>query len=291
MGVLIIGCGYLGARVAGHYLATGIDIDGVVRSAASAAQLKAEGVGALRLDLDRPLLAELPLRGSQLFYFAPPPREGVKDSRVAHLTAAFHSQGQPRRLVYISTSGVYGDCGGAWVNELRPVAPAADRARRRWDAEQQFRAWHNDTGGELVVLRVAGIYGPGRLPLDRLRRELPLVREEEAPWTNRIHIDDLVQVCIAAMERGRNGEVYNVCDGHPSSMTDYFNRVADQAGLPRPPLITLAQADQQLSAGMLGYMHESRRLDNSKMLQELDVTLRHPDLASGLPGCFTQGSE
>ena len=285
---LIVGCGHLGRLVAGHYLANGNGVSALVRSRTSAVRLEAEGVRPLLVDLDRSPLPALPLQDGYLFYFAPPPGEGTEDSRVVHLTEAFRRQGHPRRLVYVSTSGVYGDCGGAWVDELCPATPAADRARRRWDAEQRFRAWRSESGAELVILRVAGLYGPGRLPLERLRRRLPVVREEEAPWSNRIHIHDLVQICIAAMERGRDGEVYNVSDGHPSTMTDYYNRVADQAGLPRPPLITLAQGDERLSVGMRSYMQESRRLDNRKMLRELAVKLRYPDLVSGLPACFEQ---
>jgi nucleoside-diphosphate-sugar epimerase len=132
---------------------------------------------------------------------------------------------------------------------------------------------------------VAGIYGPGKLPLARLRRGEPTVRESEAPYTNRIHIDDLVRVCLAALARGGDGEVYNVSDGVPGNMTDYFNQVADWAGLPRPPQIPLAEATDRLSAGMLSYLQESRRLDSGKLRRELGVALRYPDLASGLAAC------
>lgn len=133
-----------------------------------------------------------------------------------------------------------------------------------------------------MILRVAGIYGPGRLPIERIGRGLPLVREAEAPFSNRIHIDDLVQACIAAMERGNDGEVYNVCDGSPTTMTDYFFQVADAVGLPRPPVIPIAEMDDQLSAGMRSYMSESRRLDNRKLREELGVKLAYPTLEAGL---------
>jgi nucleoside-diphosphate-sugar epimerase len=172
------------------------------------------------------------------------------------------------------------------VAEDRPVRPLAARAKRRWDGEQVLRKWRDDSGGELVILRVAGIYGRGRLPLERLRKGLPLIRESEAPFSNRIHVSDLVQVCMAAMARGRDGEVYNVSDGHPTTMTDYFNRLADAAGLPRSPLISLAEGQRQLSPGMLSYTRESRRLDNRKMLGELGVELKYPTLDRGLPACL-----
>lgn len=193
-----------------------------------------------------------------------------------------------RRIVYISTTGVYGDCGGDWVDETRPANPQVDRAFRRHDAEQQLQAWHAAGGGELVILRVAGIYGPGKLPLERLQRQTPMVAAEEAPWTNRIHIDDLVQVCEAAMARAPDGAVYNVSDGNPGNMRDYFDRVADLFELPRAPLVRLADADGRLSSGLLSYLGESRRLDNRRMLDELGVSLRYPTLQDGLAACAVQ---
>jgi len=282
---VILGCGYLGQRLARQYLARGESVTGVVRSAGSANALQAEGIATLQMDLDQPLERLPPLAGCELFYFIPPPPQGVLDLRVQRLLAALEDDRPPRRILYLSTTGVYGDCAGEWVDETRPVAPVAERAQRRWDGEQRFRTWCREHGCELVVLRVAGIYGPGKLPLARLRRGEPMVPEAEAPYTNRIHVDDLVQVCMAAMQRGGDGEIYNVSDGTPGNMTDYFNRVADWAGLPRPPLVPLAESADALSAGMRSYLQESRRLDSSKMRRELGVVLRYPDLASGLEGC------
>jgi nucleoside-diphosphate-sugar epimerase len=203
---------------------------------------------------------------------------------MARFLAALGSD-RAARIVYISTTGVYGDCQGDWVDESRPPNPQVDRARRRYDAERQLQAWRAAGGGEVVVLRVAGIYGPDKLPLQRLRRQVPMVGEDEAPWTNRIHIDDLVTVCLAAMARGANGAVYNVSDGNPGNMRDYFDRVADLHGLPRPPLVRLAEADGQLSQGLLSYLGESRRLDNRRMREELGVRLRYPTLDEGLASC------
>jgi nucleoside-diphosphate-sugar epimerase len=282
---VIFGCGYLGQRVAQACLRQGAPVTGVVRTLESAARVQAAGIPSVVLDLDRPLTSPLKLQDRELFYFAPPPRQGTEETRVRRLIAGFEQSGHPCRVVYLSTTGVYGDCDGAWVDETRTANPQVDRARRRWSGEQQFRAWSRASGGELVVLRVAGIYGPDKLPLARLQRGEPTVQESEAPYTNRIHIDDLVQVCLAAMARGGNGEVYNVSDGSPGNMTDYFNQVADWAGLPRPPQISLAEAQLQLSAGMLSYLQESRRLDSRKLQRELGVELRYPDLASGLEGC------
>ncbi|MEA3278779.1 MAG: SDR family oxidoreductase [Pseudomonadota bacterium] len=284
--MLILGCGHIGRQVARHYLDRAEPVLGLVRGAQSLAALEQESIPGLARDLAVDPLGDLPLAGARVFHFAPPPVRGVEDLHTRRLVSAFEHIGDPERLVYISTTGVYGDCEGAWVDETWPARPVVDRARRRWDAEQTLRRWSHASGGALVILRVAGIYGPGRLPLQRIREGLPLVREAQAPFSNRIHAGDLVEVCVAAMERGKTGALYNVCDGNPSTMTDYFFRVADGAGLPRPPVISLEEAEEQLSPGMMSYMRESRRLSNRRMLEELGVKLRFPTLEAGLRGCF-----
>jgi nucleoside-diphosphate-sugar epimerase len=284
--MLIIGCGYLGRQVAAHYQDQGQPVTGLVRSAASARALTEQGIPALQADLDAAELPALPSKDAPVFYFAPPPEGGTTDPRLRRVIDSFTDHGQPRRIVYVSTTGVYGDCHGSWIDETHPVNPQADRARRRLDAEQTLQAWSRHTGGQLVILRVAGIYGPGKLPLERLRRGLPVVRDAESPYTNRIHIRDLVEVCVAAMERGVSGRVYHACDGHPGTMAEYFRRLAALSGLPPPPEISLAEAPQRLSPGMLSYMQESRRLSNRRITEELGVQLKYPSLESGLRACF-----
>jgi len=280
--LLILGCGYVGQRVAWHYLERGVAVLGVVRSESSRAALSDAGIPAVALDLATDDLGALPFAGRRVLHLAPPPSQGTEDGVTRRLIAAFARHQGPRRVVYISTTGVYGDCGGDWVDETWPARPRVDRARRRWDAEQGLRRWSGKEGAPLVILRVAGIYGPGRLPVERIRQGVPLVRQSESPYSNRIHVEDLVQACIAAMERGRAGAVYNACDDEPSTMTDYFFQVADSLGLPRPPVISLAEAEGRLSAGMLSYMRESRRLSNRKLRQELGVQLAFPTLSRGL---------
>ncbi len=281
--MLIVGCGYVGRRVAVLYRSRGEPVTGLVRTRESADRLPAEGIVPLQADLDGDF--ELPANEPRVLYLVAPPEQGATDPRIGHFLEAARRRGV-RRIVYLGTTGVYGDCGGDWVDEDRAVSPSVDRARRRWDAETRLREWSARTGGELVILRVAGIYGPGRLPLERLRSGQPMVSEDEAPWTNRIHVDDLAAVCVAAVERGRSGAVYNVSDGHPGNMTDYFNRVADAAGLPRPPVVRMADAGGRLSEGLLSYLRESRRLSNRRMLDELGVVLRYPTLAEGLAACL-----
>lgn len=283
--VLILGCGDVGRRVARCCQAAGAPVTGLVRSPQSAAQLRELGIGVLEVDLDLPM-PPLPCAGTELYYFAPPPPSGDRDPRMAAVLAALERNGLPRRIVYISTSAVYGDCGGAWIDEDAPLRPDTSRGLRRLDAERQLQAWSERTGIPVVILRVPGIYGPGRLPLERLRKGLPLLHEDQCPYTNRIHADDLAAICLAAMVRGVPGTAYNVSDGHPSNMVDYFNRIADRAGLPRPPTLDRVEAEQQLTPGMLGYMRESKRLRNGRMLHELGIELQYPDLEAGLDSCL-----
>lgn len=286
--ITIVGCGDIGRRLAQTLLAQGRELSGWVRSDASVMALREQRVPSLKVNLDQPVPGLPSVAGDELYYFAPPPPEGREDSRVARLIGALGEAGQPSRVVYLSTTGVYGDCGGEWVDETRHPAPSVDRAWRRLDAENRWRDWSRQNGGELVVLRVAGIYGPGKLPIARLQSGSPMVAEADAPITNHIHTLDLVSICQAAMERGVSGEVYNVCDGQPDNMTGYFNAVADFLGLPRPPVISLGEAKQQLTPGMLSYLGESRRLSNRKLIEELGVTLRYPTLDEGLPACIAE---
>ena len=279
---LILGCGYVGRRLAKQLLDAGSEVTGLVRTAESAQRLRALGAHVFVADLDAATdLAPIPSAGSHCYYFMPPPGSGDTDPRLRRVLSSIDRAALPQRIVYLSTSGVYGDCKGAWVDETHPLNPTTPRARRRVDAETALRVWSDATGVPVVILRVPGIYGPGKLPLQRLRQGLPLLHETASPYTNRIQVDDLIAVCRAAMERGRPGAAYNVSDGQPSNMTDYFNRIADFTGLPRPPLVGRDAIDQ-LSPGMRGFMEESKRLDNRRMREELGVELRYPTLEAGL---------
>ncbi|MCG7899300.1 MAG: SDR family oxidoreductase [Candidatus Thiodiazotropha lotti] len=286
MGVTIIGCGDIGTRLALAYQKSTLEVTGWVATDESVGRLKQQGIRALQLNLDQTSLQLPSLAGELLFYFAPPPASGVEDGRVRRLIALLDQTEPPQKVVYLSTSGVYGDCQGEWVDETRMPRPTVDRAKRRLDAEQQWQMWCQQCDLPLVILRVAGIYGPGKLPVERLRKGLPMVAEADSPITNHIHSLDLVEIAAAAMERGREGAIFNVCDGRPESMTRYFNRVADYLQLPRPPQISMQEARQQLSPGMLSYLAESRRLSNRRLVEELGVVLRYPELEQGLPACF-----
>ena len=286
--VLIVGCGDIGLRLAG--LCSGTPVTGLVRTQQSLARLRARQVLPKRLDLDAPFPADnLMAADSQLYYLAPPPPHGETDPRVEAVCAALRGPYRPRKVVYLSTTAVYGDCGGRWIDETAPLQPGTARGRRRLDAERRWLRWGDSQGVPVVVLRVPGIYGPGRLPLERLRKGVPVLAEQDSPFTNRIHADDLARVCLLAMQRGRAGEAYNVSDGHPTSMSDYFNRVADSLSLPRPPVVDRATAETELTASMLSFLSESKRILNTKMLDELGVRLQYADLEQGLAALSQAG--
>lgn len=288
--VLIVGCGDIGRRVGRLLSAAGRKVVGVVAGEESAARVKESGIRPLVANLNDPdELLDLPTAKALVFYFAPPPGGGITDPKVRNFCAVASGERVPQRLVYISTSGVYGDCGGAMVTEETPANPQTARARRRYDAEQTLLRWGAEQGVAVVILRVTGIYGPGRIPISRLTDGHPLLRLEESAPTNRIHADDLAQVCVAAAGKGEAGEIFNVSDGHPSTMTEYFLAVAELAGLPRPPLVSMEEARRVMTPLMLSYLGESRRMDNTRMLERLEVKLRYPTLAEGLPASLAEG--
>ncbi len=287
-GVLIIGCGDLGRRLAAAYRAEGREVVGVVRSAESAEALKTAGITPLRCDLDGDDLPRLPSRAAALFYLAPPVDVGKDDVRIERLLAHLEVTGAPSRFLYMSTTGVYGDCGGRWIDENATLNPSTHRAQRRISAEGAVRKWCRTQGIPWVILRVPAIYGPGRLLTERLKSGQPTIRPEQCSYTNRIHIHDLVAVCHAAMARAPKDSVYNVSDGQPSTITDYLFTLAELTGLPKPPLITMQEAEKTLSPSLMSFLKESKRIHNLKMLEELDIALRYPDLASGLKASLAE---
>lgn len=280
--ILIIGCGDIGARVAALWQARGVPVSGVTRTPEHAARLRAAGIDAQPCDLDAPHPCSTP-HAEGVYYFAPPPDAGEQDTRLRRWLAA--QARVPRRLVYIGTTGVYGDRAGAQVDETVAPRPQTARARRRLDAERQLERWAGEHGVALVILRVAGIYGPGRLPLAALQRGQPVLRRELAPHSNRIHADDLARVCLAAMERETAQGIFNVCDGEETTLTDYYLQVAAMHGLPAPRQIGWEEARRVLSPELLSYLSESRRIDNRRMREVLGVSLRYPTLAQGLAAC------
>jgi nucleoside-diphosphate-sugar epimerase len=281
--LLIVGCGDVGLRTV-RALRGRWRIYALSRSEDRHALLRADGIIPVTGDLDHPeTLDRLAGLAQDVVHFAPPPSAGTRDVRTANLIRALAKGGSlPQRLVYISTSGVYGDCGGAVVDETRRVRPSNDRARRRVDAERLLRAWGVENGVHVSILRVPGIYAAERLPLARLMAGTPVLNAEQDPYTNHIHADDLARIVIAALTRARAGRAYNASDDSWMKMGDYFDLVADKFGLPHPPRITWQAAQKVIPENMLSFMRESRRLANGRLKKELRVNLRYPSVAQGV---------
>jgi nucleoside-diphosphate-sugar epimerase len=281
--LLIIGCGDVALRVV-SFAGGRYRIFALVRSPNRLALLRARGVTPVRGDLDHPeTLDAIAGLAHDVVHLAPPPPYGIRDTRTAHLAAALAKGGSlPQRVVYLSTSGVYGDCAGAFVAETRPVRPQTDRARRRADAERQLRSWGARSGVRVAVLRVPGIYAPERLPLARLRSATPALKPEDDAYINHVHADDLARMVLSALHRSQPNRSYNASDDAPQRMGDYFDLVADRFGLARPPRISRDEAAQRLPGNLLSFMGESRRLVNRRIKEELRLRLLYPSVAHGL---------
>ena len=242
------------------------------------------------MDLDRPASLDALEPADAVLHCAPPPASGAADTRTANLLNALErTRILPTRVVYISTSGVYGDCGGARVDESRALNPRSDRARRRADAEARLALWCNLHDVALVVLRAPGIYAAERLPLERLRAGTPVLRPADDVYTNHIHADDLAAICARSLEPDAPAGIYNASDDSELKMGDWFDLVADWAGLPRPPRIARTEAEGQLPPGLLSFMRESRRLSNARLKQALGVRLRYPTVREGLKHAHAAG--
>jgi nucleoside-diphosphate-sugar epimerase len=270
---LIAGCGYVGTRLA-RRLVERVPVLALVRSEAAEAALAREGIPVVLADLDGAATFPVPDDLAAVAYLAPPAGQGGEDGRFRRFLAALGGA-RPGVLLYLSTTGVYGDTGGAAVDEATPPAPVDERARQRLHAEGQARRWCEARGARCAILRVAAIYGPHRLPLDRLRRGEPILGAEDSAPGNRIQVDDLVAACLAALERPVSG-VFNVTDGHPDSMGIFTTRVAALAGLPHPREVTWAEAQGVMSPGLLSFLRESRRVLSHRLQEDLGVTPRDP---------------
>lgn len=283
--LLIVGCGDIGERVL-RQLGARYRVFALTSQPARRPALRSLGARPLVGDLDAPAtLGRLAALAPRVLHLAPPPGQGQGDPRTAALLNALARGGVAERVVYGSTTGVYGDTQGARIDETRATAPATDRARRRVQAEQRLRWYGRAFGATVTLLRIPGIYAadrPGGAPRDRVERGTPLLLAQDDVYTNHIHADDLVRACIAALHRGRAQRAVHVSDDTELKMGEYFDLVADLAGLPRAPRLPAAQV-RELSTPMgWSFMSESRRLDNRRLKRELRVTLHCPTVREGL---------
>ena len=281
--IFIAGCGYIGTRLARIWKEKGAEVTCLVRSPENRDALASEGLIAQASSFDDPdALPELDVAGSIVYYLVPPPGGGNMDTRARHFCSALAGSSPPARIIYISATSVYSEINGGVVIESSETAPVSAMGKRRLDAEKVFMDYGAATGVPVIILRVSGIYGPGRLPLMQISQGQPLLLENAAGPSNRIHADDLALVCLAAAEKGRDGDIFNISDGHPASMTAYFNACADALGMPRQPQVTMEEARHVMSPLMYSYVSESRIVDNSRMIAELGITLRYPTFKEGI---------
>jgi len=290
--ILIVGCGDVARRtlprLLGHYR-----VFALLRDPAQCAWWRAAGAVPVLADLDRPAsLARIAGLADLVLHFAPPanePNGALVDARTRRLLAALgKGKSLPQRLVYISTSGVYGDCAGARIDETRALHPATARAVRRVDAERRLRVFGRRAGVVVSILRAPGIYGADRLPLARLQQRTPALCAADDVFTNHIHADDLALLACAALRHGRANRAYNASDDSEMKMGEYFDLVADRYCLPRAPRVSRAEAGRLLSPVQLSFLSESRRLANRRIKQELHAKLRYPRVEDGLEAAWTE---
>jgi nucleoside-diphosphate-sugar epimerase len=249
-------------------------------------EFRAQGITALVGDLDRPpTLRRLAGLASRVLHLAPPPTQGWTDPRTLALLRVLRLRSKPTCLVYGSTSGVYGDCAGDWIDETRKVHPETPRAWRRVDAEQRVRWWGRSSAVRTSVLRIPGIYAPDRdggTPRERLMKGVPVLCAAEDVYTNHIHAHDLARACQLVLWRGAPQRIYNCNDDTTLKMGDYFDMAANRFGLPPPQRITREQATARIPAMLLSFMGESRRMVNQRIKRELGLCLRYSTVSQGL---------
>jgi nucleoside-diphosphate-sugar epimerase len=274
--ILIVGCGDIGLRLLPQ-LTSAYKVFALTSSEERAPLLRKAGAVPVIGNLDQAdTLWRLPQLASRVIHLAPPPAAGQIDTRTHNLLRILSQGGRfIRQLIYISTTGVYGDCAGGWVDETRTVNPQSLRAQRRVSAEAQIRAWGIEAGVSTHILRVPGIYAQDRLPLERIKRSTPALQEAEDVYTNHIHADDLARLIKWAIYHAKPQRVVNACDDSQMKMGDYFDAVADVFQLPRPPRLSKKELASALDPMMLSFMGESRRIKNHR-LRELKFHLQYP---------------
>ncbi len=281
----IAGCGYIGIRIARLWREAGREVSCLVRSPEKSQKLREQGFQSVAVSFDEQEIPVPDLSASIICYLVPPPGGGNADTRARNFVNAMKGSGTPAQIIYMSATSVYSETAGGVVTEESPTEPASAMGKRRLDAEAAFLEYGVANGVPVTILRVSGIYGPGRLPVMQISQGQPLLREDESGPSNRIHADDLAAVCVAAAEKSEAGGIYNVSDGHPGSMTSYFNACADLLGHPRQPQVTREEARLVMSPLMLSYVTESRIVDNTRMLNDLGIRLTYPAMAEGLQAC------
>lgn len=277
--LLSIGHGYSARALARLLLPQGWTIIGTTRSADKAARLEAEGVEAMVWPG-----SPLPLdRATHLLTSVAPDDDG--DPVIAEAGQALRDARGLEWVGYLSTTGVYGDTGGDWVDETSPLRPSTDRGKARVAAEQAWRSLNLP----LHIFRLAGIYGPGRGPFQKVRNGTARRIIKEGQVFSRIHVDDIAQVLAASIRRPDPGAIYNVCDDDPAPPQEVIAHAAKLLGLPPPPAVPFEEAD--LSPMARSFYAESKRVRNDCIKDELGVDLIYPTYRKGLAALLAADAE
>lgn len=283
---LIFGCGDVGRRIVQFLVEDGVgpqDINGFVNSQDSKTKAFDMGVKTEVIDLDC-LDDDLSIcHKSQMYYTIAPQKNGHEDRRSNAVIKQFEANGiRPAKVVLISTTGVYGDCDGEWVDEKSETNPQTDRGKRRLSSEQQWLEWGSGNSISVSILRAPGIYANSRIPKQRIAKRIPVVSPDECGFSNRVHADDLARACTLVMNKAVHADIFNATDGKPGKITEYLQAAASVLGMPPLPEISMTQAKEELSEGMLSYLSESRKISNRKLIEELGYELLYPDFRVGL---------
>ena len=269
--LLCLGYGYSARALARRLVAQGWRVVGTIRSEDKADAVRADGVEPLLWPCD----LEAALDGvSHVLSSIAPDAEGdpvLREGRAA-LEAA-----RPKWVGYLSTTGVYGDHGGGWVDEETPTGPATERGKRRVLAEQE---WLGVEGLPVHVFRLAGIYGPGRGPFAKLRRGVAQRIIKKDQIFSRIHVEDIASVLEASIARPDPGRVYNVCDDDPQPPEIVLEHAAEMLGMVPPPAVPFETAEMTPMAR--SFYADSKRVRNDRMKDELGVKLAYPTHMDGL---------
>jgi nucleoside-diphosphate-sugar epimerase len=273
--VLIIGCGDVGMRLLPILVKTHKVFVLTTQEAKTSILRKMGAVPLLGNLDDSKSIVKIAHLAPNVIHLAPPNNEGPRDLRTRNLLHVLARGGRVQRLIYVSTSGVYGDCKGAFVDETRVVAPTSPRGQRRLDAELQLRSWAIAQRALVSILRVPGIYASNRLPIERLKAGTPALNHDEDVYTNHIHADDLARIILCAFYRGLPQRVLNASDFSWLKMGEYFDLVAKTFDLDPPKRVSFEELRAQVTPQMLSFMKESRRLENHR-LAEIGFQFEYP---------------